>query len=61
VIKNNYQGFWIAPGIPESAAGVLHIIRYARELVDVFIKQIISTKNLYEQVFGILPLLARKR
>ncbi|WP_052350370.1 glutamine amidotransferase-related protein [Paenibacillus gorillae] len=31
VIKNNYQGFWIAPGIPESAAGVLQIIRYARE------------------------------
>ncbi|MFF2089400.1 hypothetical protein [Paenibacillus sp. NPDC058174] len=30
-IKSNYQGFWIAPGIPESAVGVLQIIRYARE------------------------------
>ncbi|AIQ12960.1 CTP synthase C-terminal region-related (seleno)protein [Paenibacillus durus] len=30
-IKKVYNGFWIAPGIPESISGVLQIIRYARE------------------------------
>ncbi|NGM84197.1 hypothetical protein G5B47_17430 [Paenibacillus sp. 7124] len=30
-INKTYNGFWIAPGIPESVGGVLQIIRYARE------------------------------
>jgi CTP synthase (UTP-ammonia lyase) len=30
-IAETYSGFWIAPGLPESADGVLQLIRYARE------------------------------
>ncbi|TVY01881.1 hypothetical protein [Paenibacillus cremeus] len=30
-IVKSYNGFWIAPGRPESAIGVLQIIKYARE------------------------------
>ena len=30
-IKKTYNGFWIAPGSPESVNGVLLIIQYARE------------------------------
>ena len=30
-IKKTYQGFWIAPGSPNSVDGVLSIIEYARE------------------------------
>lgn len=30
-IKETYQGFWVAPGIPNSVDGVLNIIKFARE------------------------------
>lgn len=30
-IVTTYQGFWIAPGVPESVSGVMQIVKYARE------------------------------